>query len=172
MHRILSARVIFYLFLLLIIELTILPVFRIGSIQPQLLYLMILYVAFQWGWQKTIPMALTVGILRDLAGSQYFGYEAMALVLTSWLLDLLVRSVERDSWSLKMVTAFLFVFLVTMFHMMLLSVLTPQTYVSWHWCGINLATALYTALLLPFFFHFTAKWFGDRVTFKQYELFQ
>ncbi len=172
MHRVLSARVIGYLILLTVIDFTILPLFRIGSVQPILAYLLVLYVTFQWGWQKTVPIALAVGLVRDLTGGQYFGFETVALLYNSILLDLVARHIGRDSWLLKISAAFFFIFCVQMLHIILLSIFTQLTYVSWYWCGQTLASAMYTALTVPIFFYFTARWFGDRMIMKQYELFQ
>ena len=172
MHRILSGRVIFYLFLLLVVDLTIMPLLCIGPLYPQLLYLMVLYAAFQWGWQRTIPMALAVGILRDLTGSQFLGFETASFVLASMILDLLVQKMEREFVLLRFAAAFIFVFCASMFHLILVSLVTGTIYLSWYRCWVVFGSSLYTALLMPLFFYVTAKWFGDRAVLKQYELFQ
>ena len=172
MPRIFSGRVIGYLLLLLVLDLSVLPFIRVGGIQPHLLYLIVLYAAFQWGWQRTLPMALAVGILRDLTGSHLLGLETGSLILASVILDLLVKKMVRESTLLRFSTALIFVFCASLFHLILVSFLSGTNYVSWHRCYLSLGTSLYTAACMPIFFYLTARWFYDRVPMKQYELFQ
>lgn len=171
MPRIFSARVIFYLLFLLVLELSVLPFFRIGVFQPVLLYLMVLHAAFQWGWEKTVPMAVAVGILRDLTGSHSFGLETVALVAASSLLDLLVQKIERDSQVTKIGIGFLFVFFVSNLVVLFSGFLGRGEGISGYAFWVSAGTAFYSAAILPVFFFVTGRLFHDRMALKQYELF-
>ncbi len=171
MPRILSARVIFYLLILLVLELSVLPFFRVGVFQPVLLYLMVLHAAFQWGWEKTVPMAVAAGVLRDLAGSHSLGLETAALVAASFVLDLLVQKIERDSQVTRVAVGFLFVFFVSILIVLFSNFLGEAREISWYTFGVSVGTAFYSAMMLPPFFYVTGHWFHDRIPLKQYELF-
>jgi rod shape-determining protein MreD len=172
MPRILSGRVVLYLVFLLVLDLSVTPLIRVGGFRPILQYLVILYAAFQWGWEKTIPMAIGVGILRDLTSSQILGLETVSLVFVAFLLDLLVQKIERDIFFLRVLAVFLFVFSVLMMNLILSNFLTDIPRFSWYEIGIAVGTSLYTAAVMPLFFYGTRYWFHDRTFLKQYELFR
>ena len=172
MYRVFSGRVILYLLFLLVLDITLVPLVRIGFVRPVLEYLIILYAAFQWGWQKTLPIAITVGILRDFVSSQSLGIETSSLIFASFVLDLLVQKMEREIWFLRLTAAFLFVFCASMSSLILSSFLGEGIHVSGASVTIALGTSFYTAILMPPFFYLTARWFHDRFAFKQYELFR
>lgn len=172
MPRILSFRMMVYLWILLVLDLSLAPLFRLGALQPILLYLAILHAGFQWGSEKTVPVAVAVGLLRDLAGSHVFGLETGVLVCAALLLDLLVQKVDRQSFAVRMGVTFLFVFSVTTLLWMFSRFLGSTLSVSWDTFGTSLGTAGYGAVLAPVFFYLTARWFHDRAPLKQYELFR
>lgn len=173
MPRILSARVILYLVLLLALDLGVAPVLRVFDCRPVFLYLMIPYAALEWGWERTISIALVIGVLRDLVSSSAFGLETCSLVIAATVLDALVQKVERQSPVIRFVFGFLFVLLVFLLEMILSAILGISGPLSAGVIGMALAAAFYTALMMPFFFFLTASWFRDRTTsFRQYELFR
>ncbi len=171
MPRIFSGRVILYLLLLLIADLTITPFFQIGSARPVLQYLMVLYAAFQWDWKKAVPMAFAVGILRDLTNSPWLGAETMSLVLAALLLDFWAQKMVREIFGLRLLIGFVFLVCALFLNFIVSGLVSETVAFSWYDTMTILGTALYTVLLAPFFFWLTAKWFHDRFLLKQYELF-
>lgn len=171
MPRILSAKVIFYLLLLAILDLSLRPMIRIGDAGPAFLYLMIPYAIFQWGFSRSLVLAALTGIFRDLTGSHLMGVEVVTLLLFTFLFDLLAQKVERDSNWVRCAGTFLFVFCVLAAIAVFSRFLGDTVPLSGYMLGAALGTAFYTACLAPGFFALTARWFHDRVPMKQYELF-
>ncbi len=172
MPRILSGRVIVYLLILLILDLAIAPFFRIGFLKPALGYLMILYATFQWGMKKTIPVALAVGLSRDLANSQHFGVETFSCVTAAVLLELVIQKIERTALFFRFFISFVFILMIQVVNFTLSYSVAGGSHFFWNSLGIGLGTAIYTCALLPVFFYLTAWWFQDRLPVKQYELFK
>ncbi len=172
MPRLLSAKVIFYLLILLAADFCIMPILRFSSVQPVLIYLMIPYAAFQWHWEKTVPMAIAVGILRDLTGVLPLGVETVVLVGISFLLDGIVQKIDRNSPLTQLVLTFLFLLGAFSGSFMLSGFLAgPQSLTANMLFGL-VGSALLTAVMMPAAFYFTARWFFDKSTIKQYELFK
>ncbi len=168
MPRILSGKVIGFLFLLLLLELCFLPALHL-PVQPVLLYLVIPYAAFQWRWEKTVWLAMGVGLMRDLTGSQPLGTETLVLSLAAAGLDFFVLKIERRMFLMRVITTFLFVFSVTLLSLILSGFLGSS--ISWFHLGTALRTALATAVFMPIFFSLAGFWFRDTGSLKQYELF-
>ena len=118
-----------------------------------------------------MPMAVAAGILRDFAGSHFLGLETAALVAASFVLDLLVQKIDRDSPVMRMAVGFLFVFLVSILVVVFSNFLGGAREISWYTFQISAGAALYSAAVLPPFIYVTGRWFHDRVPLKQYELF-
>lgn len=172
MYRTLSGRVIFYLFFLLVVDLSVTPLIEVSGVRPLLSYLVILYVAFEWHWPRTFPIALFIGLLLDAVSSHPFGIQTVSLAAMSFVLDFLIYNVEHQSWTMRLLLTFLFVFLSTIIVWGLSSLLSDQGAVSWYSVVLCFQTAVYTTLITPVFFSFTSRWFSKRsVVIKQYELF-
>lgn len=171
MPRVITKRLIIYLVLWLVAEMTLLRPFWIGSAAPLPLYLMVLYACLEWGWKTTIPVAFCAGLMRDLAGSAPFGVETSALVLSSLVLDLMVQKVEHSILLFRFAIAVIFMACVLGISYMLTLVLGSRTVFVWNDLSIWIGSAVYSAVLYPFFFYLTARWFKDRRVLKQYELF-
>jgi rod shape-determining protein MreD len=171
MHHALSGRVIFYLFFLLIIDLCVSPLIAADAVRPVFLYLMIIYAAFEWQWERTFALALFVGILRDATGSHPFGIETTVLVLTSLALDFVIRTIERKSWLVRFMVTLLYVLSVSVGALILSALLGYRQYWTWQSLMLCFQTALYTGMIMPFFFYFTSRWFTRRHIVRQYELF-
>ena len=158
--------------MLLVLDETLAPVFRIGDNRFILTYLMIVYVAFQWSWQLTIPAAFMIGLLRDFSGTGPIGIETSSLIVSAILLDFTVQKIERDQLVLRILSAMIFTFTVFLIHYLMAGFLTGINFNVWYYLTVAFGTSVYTGLLVPFFFFFSAKWFRDRTNIKQYDLFQ
>ena len=172
MPRLFSSKVIFYLFFLLVLDVCVMPMIHFGSARPVLLYLMIPYAALEWHWQKTLAMALAVGILRDLTGSHPMGSETTVLLAASLALDLMVQKMDRESTLMRLGLTFVLVFGVAVLTLFLSNLVGISAPVSWPALWVSLGMAAATTCVMPFFFYATAWWFHDRSLFKQYELFR
>ncbi len=171
MFGLFSWRISLYVIALISLDMTMAPLLRVGGAQFMLSYLFIVYVAFQWGWQKAIPVAFLVGLSRDFISSQVFGLETLALVYAAYLLNLIVQKMERSRMLLRMVVAFYFTSLAFIINILSATFVMENVRMSWNYVSVALGSALYTAVLLPVFFYISSKWFNDTVSIKQYELF-
>jgi len=170
--RIITQRLILYMLLWLTAEMTFLHSLHLGAAMPLPLYLMVLYACLEWGWKTTIPVAFCAGLLRDLSGSAPFGVETSALVLSSLVLDLLVQKIEHSLMLFRMGIALIFLTCtLTLSYMLSLLFGVRSGYVPQD-AAVIFGSAVYSALLYPFFFSLTSRWFKDRRLLKQYELFK
>ncbi len=172
MPRLLSAKVIFYLTLLLILDFCLMPIFRVGSVQPVLLYLMIPYASFQWHWEKTVPLAVIVGLFRDLTGVLPLGVETAALVGVTFLLDGVVQKIDRNAPITQLFLSFFYLSGVFFGGFILSGLIRGEQIMNANMFFGLLGSALMTAVAMPFFFYLTARWFFDKTAIKQYELFR
>ena len=172
MPRVLSGRVILYLLTLLVLDLAIVPFFRIGFAQPSLGYLMILYATFQWDIRKTIPVALAVGLLRDLVNSPWFGMEMLSCAAAGFLLESVIQKIERTALLFRFLISFVFILLIEILNLLLSNSLSGNSTGPGIRFGMVVGSALYSCALLPGFFYLTAWWFQDQLPVKQYELFK
>ncbi len=172
MHRTLSGRVIFYLLFLLVMDMSVTPLIAIGTIRPLLIYLMIVYVALEWHWPRTFPIAVVVGLMLDCVGAHPFGVETVSLAAASFVLDFLIYTIEHNSWVMRFIITFIFVFSSMLMVWVLSSLLSDSDTIAWYSIVACLQAALYTTLIMPLFCSFTSRWFSKRsVVVRQYELF-
>lgn len=170
MPRILSAKVIFYLIFLTVMDGTIMPVLRIGPVYPSFLCLWVCYTAFQWGHGKTVYIAFWAGLARDFLGVGPVGMEATILVALALILDFLVQKMEREFPGMYLMLTFLFVFFAGVFRLILGYPDEIPAEILGNYLGLIALTALYTSVLLPVFSFLSDRWFGSS-SIKQYELF-
>lgn len=171
MSRLFRGKVIFYLFFLWLLE-GVLPAL-IGSVffRPRLLYLMILYAAFE-RQADAVPLAFVVGLLLDLTGPQAFGLEMTLLVAAALILKFFIRKIDRGSFPTRLVVTFSFVSLVMISVILLSAFFGNLSQVTVPMISNCLGAALSTAVVMPLFFAMAGKIFHDRAYGKQYELFR
>lgn len=171
MPRILSAKVLIFVFLLHIIDLSLTSLLRVGPVRPVFLYLAIVYASFQWGGRKTLALSAVAGGLRDITGVHPVGVETVVLVVSALLLDFWVHKIERQSLLVRTVSAFLYIALALFLILTVSTLLGEPVGLSTYLAASILLTALYTACWTPVFFYLAMRWFHDKVPMKQYELF-
>jgi len=171
MHRIFDGKIIFYLLFLTVLDISLTPVMAVAGAQPILSYLMILYVSLHWNWDRTWPIAVMVGLARDLTSAHPFGIETVSLFLVAKYLDFVTHKLERRSFFFQWSASFTFVCFANIAILLLTSFLASSNYVTWFSLWICFASSVYTACLMPIFFLFTNCWFHEQAKFKQYELF-
>ncbi|HNX69570.1 MAG TPA: rod shape-determining protein MreD [Candidatus Omnitrophota bacterium] len=172
MPRLASFKVILYFVFLMMMDATILPVFRIGAVYPSFLCLFVCYAAFEWGAPKTMYVAFWVGLLRDFLGGGMIGMEASLFVGLAFLLDFAVQKMEKQFPGIYMLITFLFVLIEGVLRLLLgYGDGLPSGWFGTH-LGLVVLTALYTSVLLPVFYFLTDRWLGHKTATKQYELFR
>ena len=172
MPRILSTKVILWLGFLLLLDWSFLPPFKSGFFQPVLLYLMILYTAFEWHWRHALRFAFAIGFLRDVLSTQPLGVETTVLFAVTLALCFFVQKIERRSVIMRGLVGFIFIFAVSLFVLVLSNLLGFAGHALWQCFAIAASMAFSTVLFLPVFFYAAGRWFGEKVFLKQFELFK
>ncbi|MDP3920427.1 MAG: hypothetical protein Q8R76_06460 [Candidatus Omnitrophota bacterium] len=172
MPRLMSPRVFLYVLFLLILDMAFSPALQIGDTRPIFGYLFIPYAAFHWGWQKTLPAALLIGLSRDLVSTLPFGVELVSLFAVSLALDIIAQKMDRRSTLIRLLSTFLFVFVVNLAVLVVCSFISHAVGLRWYNVAICLGSALYATAIMPLFAIVTAWWFHERLFLKQYELFR
>ncbi|MBI3316589.1 MAG: rod shape-determining protein MreD [Candidatus Omnitrophica bacterium] len=172
MPRIFSFKILIYLLFWLVFDFSIRPSLGVGYLRPVFLYLMVMYAAFEWGWEKALPLSLVVGVMRDLVGTNYLGSETFALFLTSGVMVMAAQKLDRHSLFMRFSLTAIFVFAVEIINLTFEALFYEGVQFQWRSrilaCG---GSALASAGFAPFFFYFTFRWFGEKSPLKQYELF-
>ncbi len=169
MPRLLTAKVILTVLILLALDLCFAPFF--GVFRPVFCYHLVLYGIFSADWKKAVGLAFLTGFLRDAVSIQPLGVEIFVLFSMTFILGFVVQKIERESWPTRLGLSFLFAFFVSFLNMFLTSFLNANSlppYLIW----ISFCSALATALTAPVFFQIARIWFGERAFLKQYELFR
>lgn len=159
MPRLLSTKVILFLFFLTALDMSVVPFLYRGSGGPIFSYLFVIYTAFEWHWTKTFPAALMAGILRDLLSIQFFGAEILALGLGAFALIFIIQNISSSSWVLRLIGTILFVTVVLSVLIVFHAATLASYRISWSQISACFFSALMTALLMPPFFFVARMWF-------------
>lgn len=166
MPRILSAKSLIYLWMLLVLETTVFPVLFGPFLRPALLYLMVVYAAFEWHWTRALPMAVLAGGVRDLAAFQPLGMETAALAVASLGLAFFVQKIQTSSLAVRGVGTFLFIFWALLLSGILGRIFKAPASMTWNALVAYAGIALVTTLVMPLFFALTSRWFEERMPFR------
>ena len=171
MPRVLSGKIIFYVFLLLLADVCLAPAAGLVHFRPIFSYLIVAYAAFRWHWKSALAAAMAAGIFRDLAGSRALGVETLSLVMATAGLLFFMQKIERHSFVVQFIVNFIFVFSISLLILFFESVLGLNNQFSGYFLRLSFSTALSTSVLMPVFFHFAARVFKDGASRNPYGLF-
>ncbi len=165
-----NKRLILILAFLFWLEISILPLFSIGRVKPDLIFVFLSFYAFQIDWKRLIPLAFVLGIVRDLLANSFFGLETASLIGGALFLQFFADQFYRDErwvqalglFSFSWLTLILYAFFcfVTDGHPFNEPILMNTFFISLYTTGLGV-------LLFPLF----TKWFKHALHVKQYELF-
>jgi rod shape-determining protein MreD len=151
-----------------VLDLSILP--YAGPLRPIASYLFILYAVMEWNPSRAIALAAITGFIRDLAGLQPLGTEALLLPIVTAATAFVLQKLERDFILMRMAVAFLFTFSVLL-TMLLLQGFLGSIPLSAYALGSAFFASVSTAFWKPFFLMAARRCFGVRSYLRQYELF-
>lgn len=138
------------LFVIVVIQETILDYLRVFGVKPDLLLGFVVIVSVYSNWRWALFFSILAGLFKDLFGSSSFGINIFLLPLWGCLISKLSRKISIDDTIGISVTAFLTVLINDIASRMLYLYLGK--YVSLGiFLRIMLIGSLYTALALPFF---------------------
>lgn len=172
MHRIISARLLILIFVLITCEYSLSGLSLLLKGRIDLLYLLVLDYAFFGKWEHVPFFAFATGLLRDCIGGHLFGIETASLTVTGLLAYFAVLKLEREIPWVRIVITSLFVFLTETISLSLGSGLEVGGGLTWALIEGSFWTTVYTTAFSPVFFWLTNHWFHRMVHLKQYELFQ
>ena len=162
MRRVTSARIVLFFLFLLVLDISVLPAFRIGAVQPYFLYLAVLFIGFTWGAGSVLHAALLAGVMMDLTGSRVLGASTLTLAALAIPLDFVLQKMDRDSWLVRLLVGFLFVYSALVLQLIFVSLLRLDWLLNFKAISFAFQTALYTAAVMPLFFLMSSKWLSRR----------
>jgi len=171
-YRVFSNKVIVYLLVLLVVDLSIAPALRIHLVQPVFLYLLIIYAGFNWGWGRTLHIATLSGMLRDMTSSCFLGMELVTLSGLALILEAALQKMDRQSSLARITATFFFVYAACLGTLLLSALSGSGVKIDAQSIMFAFYTAVYTACVMPVFFWITSGLFHDRSSLRQYELFR
>lgn len=172
MRHFLSSKLLGLLTLVIVFEHVLAPFLFPLNARLALVCLLVLDYAFFWSWERAASFAMFTGFILDLFGGHLFGVQTLTLTVMSLLLSLGIQKLDHDLFWVQMMITMLFVALAETLGIVLGLALETSAGFSLIFMGSVLRTTFFTALMAPFFFWFTSRWFKRSPSFRQYELFQ
>lgn len=171
MFKLISPKLIFCLLSFFILDVCVFPAFRIQGAQPYLLYVLVVYSAFKWPWQRTLAVAFLAGLLRDIAGVHALGVETAVVLMNAFGLILFSHKMVRDNLVNRLLATFFFVFVTSLTSLVFTSLLQNPQWMSWHAIGMIVLIAAFSSLVTPLVFAVISRLFNDEPVIKQMGLF-
>lgn len=171
MFRVLTARLSVCMILFLVLDIVVRPHIAIAGFAPIFLYALVIYTAFEWDVKRSLMTAGFVGVLRDLTGYHPLGAETITLVGMTFLLNLLLLKIDRQSAFTRFVLAFILVHMTLLLNLFWIAIFESSQFAPAAPMRVAFGTALVTAVASGILSPFMRRWFRDRSSIKQYELF-
>ena len=165
-------RLIFILLFMVWFQLSWLPLFSIGQIKPDFLFVFIAFYAFQINWNRVLTLAFCVGLVRDLLTNSFFGLETASCVGGALLLRFFATRFDRDKRWIQLASLFAFSWFSLLLFLALEFLLIHERLHFGEWIFlktflISIYTTTVGVLLLPLLERLPRSIFRE----KQYELF-
>ncbi|MBI4358021.1 MAG: rod shape-determining protein MreD [Candidatus Omnitrophica bacterium] len=152
-------------------ELSLLPLFAVGRVQPDFFLIFLAFYAFRVSWKRIVTLSFFVGLLRDLVTNSFFGLETASCVGGAILLRFLALEFDREKRSVQLVSLFAFSW-VTLLLFVLFSFLVGERYLFEEGIFVNMfLTVIYTSGFGWLLFPLLEKWLKPALQMRQYELF-
>lgn len=136
----------------LFIQVTFLNIFSIFGIKPDLVLILVVFNAFLKGTREGALIGFLGGLFLDLAVGSYIGMNALSLMTVGYLVGKTESKLYKDG-------SFIVVFLVLLssltaqvINYILLYMIDAQIHAGAAMLKVILFTAIYTAVLVPFFY--------------------
>ena len=171
MRLIPNKRLILVLTVLFWAELSLLPLFTIKYIKPDLPSVLLAFYAFKVNWKRLISFAFIIGLIQDFLTNSFFGLHTASYVMGSLALQFFALRLDRDKLWIQMASLFNFT-LISLFVFSFLSFVVQEPHRLDEWmffrmCGISVYTVVVGLILFPVLDH----WLKIVFHTKQYELF-
>ncbi|MBI1977591.1 MAG: rod shape-determining protein MreD [Candidatus Omnitrophica bacterium] len=153
-------------------ELSLLPLFSILQIKPDLFLIFLTFYAFRIDWNQIIPLAFLLGIVQDLVTNSLFGLETASYVGGAMLLHFFAVRFDREKRWIQLASLFcvswLILILFSVFSILMEGHRIPLEWVFTKTFLIAIYTTALGAACFPVFEKWLIPFFGPR----QYELFR
>ncbi|OAT85612.1 rod shape-determining protein MreD [Desulfotomaculum copahuensis] len=137
--------------LALLLQGTVLGMLRIGGVMPDLVLMLVVFVAFLSGKTEGAFWGFVAGLIKDAAAGSYFGLNALSLMTAGYLVGLAERRLYKDSIPVAMFVTWLAAVVSQLAHYLLLLYwgmdIPPGTAMR-----VIFGVAFYTAVLVPLFY--------------------
>lgn len=165
-----NKRLILVLSLLFWVEVSVLPIFSIRDVKPDLIFIFITFYAFRINWKQLMPLALVLGIVRDFMANSFFGLETASFVCGALLLQFFADQFYRDKRWIQILGLFSFSWLTLLIYSVFSFVIKGH-FLNELMLIKTFFIALYTTAAGIILFPLFEKWLKPALNVKQYELF-
>ncbi len=168
----LKIKLVFFAAVLLLLDICFAPVIEISGARPIFSFLIVAYAGFQWNIRRIVPLAVGVGLARDILGGGILGVEMFALTSAAFALDWIVHKIEKEFPGIYFLLTFIFCFSVLLCEFLMDAALGKIGFnIEGHFKVIFFG-AFYTGLFLPLFYQISDFFFKPHTELRQYELFR
>lgn len=172
MRLFVSKRVLFILIGIIWFELTVLPIFSVGTVKPNLFFIFLVFYAFHIDYYHLVGLALFFGLAKDIFTNSFFGLETASYVSSAALLQYAVMRLDREKKWIQWSSLFVFSFTNLLIFSFLALFVQRKYGLSLPVLGQAFFVSFYTTLLGAVLFPFFGRWAVAGYKSKQYELFK
>ena len=144
----------------ILLQTTVFSWLKLWGVKPDLVFIVVLYVAFWKGSARAAAVGFTGGIIEDIASGGLLGPNAFAKLVVGILFGISRRRFYVESLRLQVITAFLGTFLSQLIFFLLMRICGEEMSLSS--LKILLPVAGYNAILAPFVFRCLRKIVKER----------
>ncbi len=165
-------RLVFVLLAIVWLELSLIPLFSIGQIKPDLFLIFIAFYAFRINWRRVVTLAFFVGLIQDLLTNSFFGLETVSFIGGALLLRFFALRFDRDKRWVQLASLFTFSWLSSLLFVALSLLMEDQSFHLSEWIlEKTFLISVYTTVLGGFIFPLLERLPRPIFYQKQYELF-
>lgn len=142
-------RVYLLVLVALVLQMTVVCRIRISAAEPDLVFLIIVFVAIYFGKARALEVGLVAGLLEDALTFDIFGANIVAFSLTAIVVGGIHTKLFRDLKATQAATVFLASLSAMMIHLAYTSAFArhPSLSVAEYVTGIVVPTACYNAII-------------------------
>lgn len=141
---------------LIIIQTSLLPLFTTLAGPPDLLFILITFIAYRFAWIPGIMLVFSLGWTMDVVASIHLGFYPLVCLITFTMLKVLTNRSPVKEVTYQIPLVGLSYFLVQMFYYFSYSVTLPEMLPDWSWGKTLQRTTLVLVSAIPLFLLFNS----------------
>ncbi|MBN1594365.1 rod shape-determining protein MreD [candidate division FCPU426 bacterium] len=135
-----------------VLQTTLVPVVAVGGIAPDLVFLLVIFLALQRQSTLGIWAAFILGLLQDIGGGGLIGLQAMLLLTLAYLAVYLRKKFFQENYLSQILIIVLFTFLHQFLTFFWMNTLLDTGFAFNRWLLMALGMSIYHCLVGPLLF--------------------